>query len=177
MKTQMAADDSESQKEAVAQDRTQRLSSLSSTRLAHWKIAWENWREHPLTGTGADTFRLVHAERAPEGLEVVQHPHSVWLSLLSDTGIFAFLAFAAFCVGSLALACYNALSGERSRRSRALIAGSAPAVTAYLVSSSIDWHWYIPASTLPFFALVAVAVGATRAGAASGSLRSVGARR
>jgi peptidoglycan/LPS O-acetylase OafA/YrhL len=87
------------------------------------------------------------------------------MSLLSDTGIFAFLAFAAFSVGVLALAASNALRKGRSRRSQSLIAGSTAAVTVYLISSSVDWHWYIPASTLPFFALAAVAVGMTRHGA------------
>ena len=90
------------------------------------------------------------------------HPHSMWMSLLSDTGIFGFLAFAAFCAGCLALTVYNAFSTARDRRSRALLAGSAAAITAYLISSSIDWNWYIPASTLPFFALAALASGTTR---------------
>ncbi|HZY65058.1 MAG TPA: hypothetical protein VFE21_04185 [Rubrobacteraceae bacterium] len=47
-------------------------------------------------------------------------------------------------------------------RSQAIIAGSAAAATAYLISSSIDWNWYIPAATIPFFALAAVAAGMTR---------------
>ncbi len=34
----------------------------------------------------------------------------MWVSLLSDTGIFAFLAFAVFSIGLLALAAYNALA-------------------------------------------------------------------
>ena len=126
-----------------------------------WQIAWENFREHPLTGTGGDTYQIVYQQHlaANPGAELVLHAHSLWLSLLSDTGIFAFLAFAAFSVGCLCLAFYNAFSTARSTRSRALLAGSAASMTAYLASSTIDWHWYIPASTLPFFALAAVATG------------------
>lgn len=147
----------------TSQDLTRRYTSLSGgNRIAVWKIAYKNWREHPLTGTGGDTYQVVYAKEAPEGAEDVLHPHSMWLSLLSDTGIFAFLAFGAFSVGCLGLALYNAFYRKRSRGSRALIAGSAAAVTAYLVSSSIDWNWYIPASTVPFFALAAVAAGTIR---------------
>ncbi len=131
-------------------------------RILLWRIAWENWLRYPLTGTGGDTYRLVYQQERPEDSPDVLHPHSMWMSLLSDTGIFAFLAFAAFSVGSLALAAYNAFGAKRSSRSRALIAGSAAAATAYLISSSVDWNWYIPASTLPFFALAAVAAGMTR---------------
>jgi O-antigen ligase len=153
--------------QAVAADQTQRFSSLSTGRPDVWKIAWENWREYPFTGTGADTFKYVYEEQRTykvisgewsTNAEMTLYAHSIWLSLLSDTGIFAFLAFAAFCMGCLALAFYNAFFGARNHRSRALIAGCAAAATVYLVSSSIDWNWYIPASTVPFFALAAVIV-------------------
>jgi hypothetical protein len=154
-----------SQSAPVSDDVAQRYGSLSGgNRILAWKIAWENWREHPLTGTGGDTYQFVYDEKAPDEAQDILHPHSIWLSLLSDTGIFAFLAFAAFSVGVLLFAFYNAFSRTRSRRSRALIAGSAAAVTTYLASSTIDWHWYIPASTVPFFALAAVAVGLSRRG-------------
>jgi O-antigen ligase len=140
----------------------QRLTSVSAAnRIALWQIAWENFREHPLTGTGGDTYQVVYDQNTPANSESVLHPHSVWLSLLSDTGIFSFVAFAAFSVGCLCLAFYNAFSTTRTTRSRALVAGSAAALTAYLASSTIDWNWYIPASTLPFFALAAVAAGTT----------------
>jgi hypothetical protein len=166
LRSRITSSDTELQAEATATDQTKRFTSMSAAnRIALWKIAWATFREHPLTGTGGDTYQVVYQEKAAEGGEAAQHPvlhpHSMWMSLLSDTGIFALLAFGAFCIGSLTLACYNAFSKTRSRTSRALIAGSAAAATAYLVSSSIDWNWYIPASTLPFFALAAVAVGTT----------------
>jgi hypothetical protein len=51
---------------------------------------------------------------------------------------------------------------DRNCRSRALLADSAAAITAYLASSSVDWNRYIPASTLLFFVLGAVAAGSAR---------------
>jgi hypothetical protein len=167
LRSRITGSDTELEAEAIATDQTKRFTSMSAAnRIALWKIAWATFREHPLTGTGGDTYQVVYQEKSFEGVRAAQspvlHPHSMWMSLLSDTGIFALLAFGAFCIGSLALTCYNAFSKTRSRTSRALIAGSAAAATAYLVSSSIDWNWYIPASTLPFFALAAVAVGTTQ---------------
>jgi hypothetical protein len=162
LRDRITADPSELEAGATEEDQTQRLTSVSAaTRIALWQIAWENFREHPLTGTGGDTYQLIYEQNRPANSESVLHPHSVWLSLLSDTGIFSFVAFAAFSVGCLGLAFYNALSTTRTTRSRALLAGSAAALTAYLASSTIDWNWYIPASTLPFFALAAVAAGTT----------------
>jgi len=162
LRERITADPSELEAGAQKEDQTQRLTSVSAaSRIALWQIAWENFRQHPLTGTGGDTYQLIYDQNRPANSESALHPHSVWLSLLSDTGIFSFLAFAAFSVGCLCLAFYNALSTTRTTRSRALLAGSAAAVTAYLASSTIDWNWYIPASTLPFFALAAVAAGTT----------------
>ncbi len=148
--------------EALSLDQSERYASFhAGDRILLWRIAWENWKRHPVTGTGGDTYRLVYQQEKPEDAGEVLHPHSMWMSLLSDTGVFAFLAFAAFSAGLLLVAARNALGKGRSRRSRAIIAGSAAAATAYLISSSIDWNWYIPASTLPFFALAAVAAGMT----------------
>lgn len=162
LKAQVTSATSGPEASEISRDQTQRLTSVSAeNRIELWKIAWANFREHPLTGTGGDTYQIVYEQERPLDSEDVLHPHSMWMSLLSDTGIFAFLAFAVFSVGCLGLAFYNALFKQRSRRSRALIAGCAAALTAYLASSSIDWNWYIPASTLPFFVLAAVAAGTT----------------
>jgi hypothetical protein len=163
LRDRITADSSELEARALKGDQTQRLTSVSATtRSTLWQIAWENFRQHPLTGTGGDTYQVIFEQNRPDNYpQSVQHPHSVWLSLLSDTGIFSFLAFAAFSAGCLCLAFYNAFSTTRTTRSRTLLAGSAAAVTAYLASSTIDWNWYIPASTLPFFALAAVAAGTT----------------
>jgi len=172
LRERITAEPSELETGAMAEDQTRRFTSVSAApRITLWHIAWENFREHPLTGTGGDTYRVIYEQNwigaggrlgsANSSPQWVLHPHSVWLSLLSDTGIFSFLAFAAFSVGCLCLAFYNALWTTRTTRSRALVAGSAAAVTAYLASSTIDWNWYIPASTLPFFALAAVAAGTT----------------
>jgi len=147
----------------LSRDQTERYTSLhAGDRILFWKIAWENWLRHPLTGTGGDTFAIVYKQEKPEDAQDSLYAHSIWMDLLSDTGIFAFLAFATFSVGVLAVATYNALYKKRSRRCQILIAGSAAAAAAYLISSSVDWNWHIPASTLPFFALAAVAAGMTR---------------
>ena len=48
-------------------------------------------------------------------------------------------------------------SGHQGER-RLLLAGLGSALLVYLVSSAFEWHWYLPASTLFFFVLAAVAV-------------------
>jgi signal transduction histidine kinase len=82
----------------------------------------------------------------------------VYLEQGTETGLFAFLAllsFVAVLVGFTGRAIWR--SGQQGDR-RLLLAGLGSALMVYLVSSAIEWHWYLPASTLFFFILAAVAV-------------------
>ena len=133
-----------------------RLASASAnSRDKYWRVAWEEWKEHPLTGTGAGTFHYTWLENRP-GFSGVRQVHNVYLEQGTETGIVAFLALAGFAalLGLyLAWATWKA-SGER----RLLLAGLTAAVGLYLLHSGLEWHWYIPPSTLYFFILAAVAL-------------------
>jgi hypothetical protein len=136
----------------------QRLASLDiSSRGDYWRVAWEAWKEHPFTGTGAGTFQYTWLEDRPD-FKGVKQVHNVYLEQGTETGLFAFLAFlgfAAVLVGHTGSAAWR--SGQQGER-RLLLAGLGSALVVYLVSSAFEWHWYIPASTLFFFILAAVAV-------------------
>lgn len=136
----------------------QRLASLDiSSRGDYWRVALAAWKERPLTGTGAGTFQYTWLEDRP-GLKGVKQVHNVYLEQGTETGLFAFLALLGFVVvlvGYTGRAVWR--SGPQGDR-RLLLAGLGSALMVYLVSSAIEWHWYIPASTLFFFILAAVAV-------------------
>ncbi len=134
----------------------ERLTSLSSnSRSKYWGVAWEEWKEHPLTGTGAGTFHYTWLENRP-GFGGVRQVHNVYLEQGTETGIVAFLAltgFAALLAAYAARAAWRAV-GER----KVLLAGLTGAVIVYLVSSGLEWHWYIPPSTIYFFILAGVTI-------------------
>jgi O-Antigen ligase len=133
----------------------QRLTYLSlSNRLEYWPVAWEEWKEHPFTGSGAGTFQFVWLENRPDTMGVKQ-VHNLYLEQGTETGVFAFLALIGFVV---TLAGYSVRSTWRSQggERRILLAGLVSTLVVYLVSSSIEWHWYIPGSTLIFFVLAAI---------------------
>ena len=138
------------------QDVRDRLTSLSSnSRSTYWQVAWNEWKEHPLTGTGAGTFMYTWLENRP-GFGGVKQVHNVYLEQGTETGIVAFLAlagFAALLLGYAAWAAWRA-SGER----KVLLAGLTAALSVYLVSSALEWHWYIPPSTIYFFILAGVTI-------------------
>jgi hypothetical protein len=134
---------------------TQRLASLSiGFREDYWRVGWEAWKERPLTGTGAGTFQYTWLENRP-GTEGVKQVHNLYLEQGTETGLFAFLALIGFVVtlvGYSARATWRSRGGER----RILLAGLVSALVVYLVSSLLEWHWYVPGSTLIFFFLAAI---------------------
>ena len=137
---------------------SQRLASLSiGFREEYWQVAWEEWKEHPLTGTGAGTFYYTWLQER-SGTNAVRQVHNLYLEQGTETGVFAFLALVGFVgvlVGYTARAAWR--SGEHGER-RLLLSGLVSALVVYLVSSVFEWHWYIPASTLYFFILAAITV-------------------
>ena len=136
----------------------ERLTSVSSnSRSQYWQVAWDSWKEHPLLGTGAGTFQYTFLEDRP-GVGSVKQVHNLYLEQGTETGVFAFLAVAAF---SALLVGYTARAAWRSAplgSRRILLSGLVAAISVYLLSSILEWHWYIPASTLLFFILAGVAV-------------------
>lgn len=132
----------------------------SDLRLRYWKVAWEAWRERPLTGTGAGTFEYVWQENRP-GFGSAEYVYNVYLEQGIETGVVAFLAFLGFAVlliGYAVRAAWRAKPGDEAGERKVLLAGLTAAVVVYLTSSALEWHWYIPPSTIFFFALAGVAV-------------------
>jgi O-antigen ligase len=133
----------------------ERLTSLNSNqRSTYWKVAWQEWKRRPFTGTGAGTFYLTWLEHRPN-YSGVRQVHNVYLEQGTETGVFAFAAltgFAALLSLHLARASLRA-SGER----RILLPALTGAVGVYLLHSALEWHWYIPPSTIFFFLLAGIA--------------------
>ncbi|HEX6710624.1 MAG TPA: O-antigen ligase family protein [Rubrobacter sp.] len=136
----------------------QRLVSFGiGYREDYWRVAWEAWKERPLTGTGAGTFQYTWLHDRP-GIQGVKQVHNLYLEQGTETGVFAFLAlmgFVAALLGYTGRAVWR--SGPHGER-RLLLAGLVSALVVYLVSSFFEWHWYLPASTMFFFILAAIAV-------------------
>ena len=143
---------------AQTENAGRRLGSLSTGyRAEYWRVAWEDWKQHPLTGTGAGTFRYTWLQERTDTNDVRQ-VHNLYLEQLTEIGVFGFLAllgFVALLVGYTARAAWR--SSESAVGDGPLLAGLVAALVVYLVSSFLEWHWYIPAATLFFFVLAAVA--------------------
>ena len=159
---------------AQTENAGRRLGSLSTGyRAEYWRVAWEDWKQHPLTGTGAGTFRYTWLQERSDTNDVRQ-VHNVYLEQLTEIGVFGFaalLGFVTLLVGYTARAAWRL--SESAGEDGPLLAGLVAALVVYLVSSVLEWHWYIPAATLFFFVLAAVAA---RLAAGEGSATEPSAR-
>ena len=129
----------------------ERLTTVDAdARTQYWQVAWQEWKEHPFTGTGAGTFQYTWLQDRP-GFGGVKQVHNLYLEQGTETGVFAFLAlvgFAALLVWHTARAAWRS---DHFGGRRVLLSGLTAALLVYLFSSVLEWHWYIPGSTLLFF--------------------------
>ncbi len=70
-------------------------SPSSQSRLEIWRVAWQAFMEHPLTGVGANRFEIYYLEHRPiDALEpVASHAHNLFLHLLAEMGLLGLSGF------------------------------------------------------------------------------------
>ena len=136
--------------------------SLGSNRYDFWRVALNEFRDHPVAGIGGRGFGPAYLIKRESG-ETPARAHSIELDALSELGLVGLVLLAAGLLPLLAL-CFMAMRGRDPTATAAL------ATAAYwLVHASGDWNWTIPAVGLPFFVLLG-------AGASWGEGRALRAR-
>ena len=120
----------------------------SNNRWGWWQEAWDAFRDDPVGGTGAGTFKLVHL-KLRDNSQSVTEPHDLPLQALAETGFIGLLLAA-----GAVLAAVLAVGGTLRRlvgEERA--AGLALAVVAllYPLHGLVDYDWDFVAVSAPFF--------------------------
>lgn len=122
----------------------ERLFSFSNAgRISEWNVALDQWREAPVTGTGAGTYEQ-HWLRDRERGSKVRDAHSLYLEVLGELGVVGLALLAAALAIPLS-------AGVRSRHHR-IFPAAFGAYVAYVVHAGVDWDWEIPAVTMPALA-------------------------
>ena len=143
-----------------------RFAGGGTNRYDFWTVAWNEFRDHPLGGIGAENFQEEYLRRGSSG-EQPLYAHSLELGVLSQTGIVgAFLLF-----GGLAMAVAAALRARAAPLPERAAAAAAAAVFVYwLLHASVDWFWEFPGLTAPALACLGLAAAlAPREAAVSAS--------
>jgi O-antigen ligase len=112
--------------------------------LDAWRVAAQVAVEHPVLGTGPETFpdvfpRYSHAVLPPERAAAldafrVESPHNVYLGIAAGSGIPALVAYLAVVAGFFVATIRAARSANRD--SRIVLAAALAAVSGYLVTSA-----------------------------------------
>jgi tetratricopeptide (TPR) repeat protein len=129
-------------------------SGVGSNRYDFWRVAWAEFRDHPLAGIGVENFQQPYLERGKSS-ERPRHPHSLPLRALSQTGVVGALLLAA----AIAAALVAALGAVRRQSGLARISASAAiaAFVYWMLHGSVDWFWELPALGGTAFALLGLA--------------------
>jgi O-antigen ligase/polysaccharide polymerase Wzy-like membrane protein/tetratricopeptide repeat protein len=127
------------------------LLTIGSNRYDFWRVAFDEFREHPLHGAGGRAFGHVYLREGRTD-ETPRRAHSLEFDLLSETGLIGL----ALTVAALAPFAWIVL---RRARSDLVAAGVLGAAAYWLVHASGDWTWTFPAAALPFFLLLGAGAG------------------
>jgi O-antigen ligase len=132
----------------------QPLSLFGANRPHYWRVAWIEYKSHPLLGSGAGTFSdyWLHHRR---GTDFARDAHSLYLESLAELGPVGLLL--------IALALAAPFAGLR-RPADGVVAALVGAYVAFVVHAAVDWDWELPAVTLTGLLCGAAAVVATRRG-------------
>ncbi|MCW2956414.1 MAG: O-antigen polymerase [Thermoleophilia bacterium] len=124
---------------------TSYFANTGTGRCDYYRVALQNFGDHPLLGVGAGNFHGTYV-LARETAEEPRYAHSLPLQLLGETGIVG------GALGGVVLACVllAAWRFARSGPGRDPAFAGAIALLAYWTThASLDWLWQLPALTLP----------------------------
>jgi O-Antigen ligase len=132
----------------------QRLLSFSgSSRSDYWSVAWDDFVDHPLLGSGAGSYQRVWLEHRPAELPV-RDAHSLYLEALAELGPVGLLLL----LGALA----TPLAAALLARHHPLVPAALAAYCCFLVHAGVDWDWELPAVTIAGLAAGVSALVASR---------------
>ena len=127
----------------------------TGARPAYLRVAWTEYGEHPLLGSGAGTFADYWLRDGDPSLAGgALDAHNLYVETLAELGPLGVALLAAILALPLA-ATFRA-------RTNPLTAGAIGAYVAFLAHAALDWDWELPVVTLAAFACAAAILVAAR---------------
>jgi hypothetical protein len=131
------------------------FSASGNGRYEYWSAALDAWESKPVFGRGAGTWEYWWLRHAT--IEAfVRDSHSQVFDTLAELGVFGLLLVLAIFVAIVwfAIAARRRVSGDDAAIAACLLG----AIAAFLLSTSIDWVWEIPALAGTFFVIAGMAL-------------------
>lgn len=145
-------------------DLNRRLVNLSgSGRVDYWRVAWHEYADHPLLGTGGGSYERFWVHDRPNAF-YTRNAHNLYLEVLAELGPVG-LALLLVALGTPLVAAVRMQHGP-------FVAALAAVYVAFLVHAAIDWDWQMTGLTLTALFCGAALVVAARPEDAGWALRS-----
>jgi hypothetical protein len=116
------------------------LSFSGNGRADLWRLAWDDARQHAVSGAGAGTYERYFLAHKPPAISRVRDAHGLYIETLAELGPVGLCLL----LGALFLP----LTVLGAARTHPLVPGAVGAYVAYLVHTGVDWDWELPAVTL-----------------------------
>jgi O-antigen ligase len=124
-------------------------------RTDYWRGAISIIKDHPWVGTGPGTFGSIYPKYKTALTEEAQTVHNSFLQMWSDSGVLAFVAFAALWL----VAVWDSLRLARERVGDVAAAAVCGALVGWTVHGLVDFDLYVPGVALPVFVLLGTVQG------------------
>ena len=131
--------------ETQADTRT-RFTTGAGHRYDYWRVAVEQFADHPLHGIGAGNYDTTYF-RERRTAEDIRQPHSIELQTLAETGLVGLLLLVLFVGAVLGGFVRRARAGVHDPVERGLAVGAGGVFLVWLVHTSVDWLHLIPGLT------------------------------
>ena len=131
------------------------FSASGNGRYEYWSASIDAWKTKPIAGRGAGTWDYWWLRHATVEA-FVRDSHSQWFDMIAELGVLG-VALVLAVLGSIlwfAIAARRRVGGDEAALAACLLA----AIVAFLLSTSIDWVWEIPAIAGTFFVIAGLAV-------------------
>ncbi|MGE3104288.1 MAG: O-antigen ligase family protein [Lysobacterales bacterium] len=139
---------------AVTADRPVRLEPSDAERWTVARATWTLWRQRPLLGHGAGSFRVLFPAVKPASVQLFyEHAHNDYLELLVERGLLGLGLWLLAVLTPLALA-LRVLRRHQDSLHRGLAVASIAAGSALLLHGLVDFNQQIPANRWWFHALI-----------------------
>jgi O-antigen ligase len=136
-----------------SEDLRSRLSEVGNHgRRLQWQIAIDAFEDSPVEGNGAGTYQLLYLRHRDSGFEVLD-AHSLYVEMLGELGAVGLLLVVVVVV-AIAAGLVRRLRGPDRTLTGVVLA----AWLMWAFHAGLEWHWELPAVTLPVLALAAAAL-------------------
>ncbi len=130
---------------------------VSGGRFHFWYIAWRIFLDHPILGTGLDSFATMFQQYDTwNGRFRVERAHNEYLQTLSDTGIIGFICISLF-IYLLFRKSFRVIRSEQNDLFRSIAIGALAGCLGILIHSFFDFPLRTNSNAFYFLVLAALA--------------------